>query len=80
MPIALRTISFSALALTLIVIVLGPQEGLETLAGGLLTYFTLLYHIAVDPAYLYHWYTVRRVSLGLGVMDRAVFFRHCQQN
>jgi dolichyl-phosphate-mannose--protein O-mannosyl transferase len=58
MPTALWYISFSALAattLTLVVIVFGPQEGLETLAGGLLAYFTLLYHIVIAPAYLYHW-------------------------
>lgn len=71
MPTALWYISFSALAattLTLVVIMFGPQEGLETLAGGLLAYFTLLYHIVIAPAYLYHWYTVRSISLGLAVM------------
>ena len=71
MSTALKYLSFTALAataLSFVVIVFGPQEGLETLAGGLLAYFTLLYHIAIGPAYLYHWYKVRRVSLGLGIM------------
>lgn len=71
MPIVLRTISFSTLAattLTLAVIVFGPQGNLGTLSGGLLAYFTLVFHIANAPAYLYQWYTARRVSLGLGAM------------
>lgn len=71
MPTALRYLSYTALAatvLTFVVIVFGPQEGLETLAGGLLAYFALLFHIAIGPYYLYHWYKTRRVSLGLGFM------------
>ena len=71
MPTALRFLSYTALlatTLTFVVIVFGPQEGLETLAGGLLAYFVLLFHIAIGPYYLYYWYKTRRVSLGLGFM------------
>ena len=71
MPQYLRWISYSALgatALTILVIVFGPQEGLETLAGGLLAYFTLLYHIAIGPIFLVHGIRAQKLSFGYLLM------------
>lgn len=55
MPRYLSWIFISCLigsGLTLLVILFGPQEGLETLGTGLLAYFVLLYHIPAGLIYI----------------------------
>ncbi len=72
MPRTLRYIAYSALAFTglaLAVIVFGPQEGLETLAGGLLAYFALLYHILVGLIFFAYWLSTRKVTAGFAAMS-----------
>lgn len=67
MPRYLQTLSWIALAtsaISMAVILFGPQEGLETLGGGLLAYFALLFHIAIGPVYIVHWYRFRRFTVG----------------
>ena len=72
MPRTLRYLAWSALAfmgLAVAVIVFGPQEGLETLAGGLLAYFALLYHIVVGFVFFAYWLGTRRVTAGFAAMS-----------
>lgn len=61
-----------ATALTTLVAVFGPQEGLETLATGLLAYFTLLVHIPVGLGFLIYGIRAPILTLGYGVI--AVYF------
>lgn len=71
MPRYMKVLSATALgmtALVLLMMVFGPQEGLETLATGLLAYFSLLYHMAIGPAFVHYWYTTRRISPGFVFM------------
>lgn len=46
--------------LTLLMILFGPQEGLETLATGLLAYFVLLYHIPIGLVFIAHGFSAER--------------------
>ena len=72
MPRYLQALSWVALATTAIslaVILFGPQEGLETLAGGLLAYFTLLFHILIGPVYIVHWYRTRKFTPGFAFIS-----------
>lgn len=64
-------ISVSALgatALTLLLLIFGPQEGLESLATGILAYLTLLYHIAIGPVFIVYWFRARKITAGFLAM------------
>ncbi|MCB1646351.1 MAG: hypothetical protein KDI36_12905, partial [Pseudomonadales bacterium] len=53
---ALKVLTWFGVAgvmLTALLAVFGPQEGLETLATGLLMWFVLLYHLALLPLLIY---------------------------
>ena len=67
MPDYLRYIAWiclTASALTGLVLIFGPQEGLETLAGGLMAVFTLAFHALVGPAFIWHGITSRPLGAG----------------
>lgn len=60
MPRYLTWLFWTCLAgtgLTLLMILFGPQEGLETLATGLLAYFVLLYHIPIGLVFIAHGFS-----------------------
>ncbi|MGE3462424.1 MAG: ankyrin repeat domain-containing protein [Pseudomonadales bacterium] len=72
MPRHLRWLSGSALAFTVLtqaVLLFGPQEGLETLAGGLLAYFCFLYHLLIAPFFVVHGIRTRRFTPGFVMMS-----------
>ena len=76
MPKILRLISYSSLMALFVaaaIILFGPQQGLETLLGGLFAYFVLLYHIAIGPIYLFYWHRSRTFSMGLFFMFFYLF-------
>ena len=63
MPQTLRYFAWSCISATLLtalVLLFGPQEGLETLAGGLLAVFTLFYHGVVGPIFIWYGFSAAR--------------------
>lgn len=75
MPAGLRWLSIGCLVatgLTLAVLMFGPQQGLEMLAGGLLAYFVLILHIPAGMLFLILGRRYARRSVGYWVM--ALYF------
>ncbi|MCP5145763.1 MAG: ankyrin repeat domain-containing protein [Gammaproteobacteria bacterium] len=66
--ITLSLAAFAATVFTLLLMAFGPRQGLETLATGLVAYFTLLFHIAIGPFFVVHWARSKRLTIGSGLV------------